>query len=74
MQKDLEFLTFIFALSYDDSFIEEKSEINLIAFQLLKIEAIHISLFIDVSDVFSAMSRSLSASLRFKILRFLLLH
>ncbi len=51
MQKDLEFLTFIFALSYDDSFIEEKSEINLIAFQLLKIEAIHISLFVDVSDI-----------------------
>ncbi len=51
MQKDLEFLTFIFALSHDDSFIEEKSEINLIAFQLLKIEAIHISLFVDVSDI-----------------------
>ncbi len=53
---------------------KRNSEINLIIFQLLEIEAIHISLFIDVSDVFSAMSRSLSASLRFKILRFLLLH
>ncbi len=40
----------------------------------LKIEAIQISLFVDVLDVLSAMSRFLSASLRFRILRLLLLH
>jgi len=51
MQKGLEFLTFIFALPHDDSFIEGKSEINLIVSQLLEIEAIHTSLFVDVSDV-----------------------
>ena len=50
------------------------SKINLIIFQLLEIKAIQISLFIDISDVFSAMLKSLSASLRFKILCLLLLH
>ncbi len=49
-------------------------KINLIAPQLPEIEAIHISLFVDVPDVLSAMPESLSASLRFKILRLLLLH
>jgi len=49
-------------------------KINLIIFQLLKIEAIQIYLFVDVSDVLSAMSKSLSASFCFKILRLLLLH
>ncbi len=74
MQKGLEFLTFIFALSHDDSFIWEiRNSISSLS-QLLKIEAIQISLFIDVSDVLSAMSKSLSASLCFKILHLLLLH
>ncbi len=50
------------------------SEINPIAPQLLEIEAIQTSLFVDVPDILSAMSKSLSASLRFKILRLLLLH
>ncbi len=40
----------------------------------LKIEAIQTFLFVDVPDVLSAMSKSLSASLRFRILRLLLLH
>jgi len=49
-------------------------KINPIALQLPEIEAIQTSLFVDVPDVLSAMLKSLSASLRFKILRLLLLH
>jgi len=48
VQKDLEFLTFIFALSYDDSLYEKFENSISSLFQLLKIEAIQISLFIDV--------------------------
>ncbi len=51
MQKDLEFLTFIFALSHDDLFIEEIQKSISSFSQLLEIEAIQISLFVDVSDV-----------------------
>ncbi len=51
MQKDLEFLTFIFTLSNDDLFIWEIQNSISLSFQLSEIEAIHISLFVDVSDV-----------------------
>ncbi len=51
MQKDFEFLTFIFALFHDDSIVWEiRKSISSLS-QLLKIEAIQISLFVDVSDV-----------------------
>ncbi len=42
--------------------------------QLPKIEAIQTSLFVDVLNAFSAMIDSLSAAIRFRILRLLLLH
>ena len=51
MQKGFEFLTFIFALPYDDSIVWEIRKSISSLFQLLKIEAIQISLFVDVSDV-----------------------
>ncbi len=56
------------------SVYRRNSEINPTAPQLPEIEAIQTSLFVDVPDVLSAMPESLSASLRFKILRLLLLH
>ncbi len=56
------------------SFVWEIRKFNLIASQLLKIEAIQISLFIDVLNAFSAMINSLSAAIRFRIVQLLLLH
>ncbi len=51
MQKGFEFLTFIFALPHDDSIVWEIRKSTSLLFQLLKIEAIQTSLFVDVSDV-----------------------
>ncbi len=47
---------------------------NLIASQLLKIEAIQTSLFVNVLNAFSAMIDSLPAAIRFRIVRLLLLY
>ena len=56
------------------SFVWEIRKFNFIILQLLKIEAIQITLFVDVSNAFSAMIDSLSAAIRFRIIRLLLLH
>ena len=56
------------------SFVWEIRKFNFIILQLLKIEAIQITLFVDVSNAFSAMIDSLSAAIRFRIVRLLLLH
>jgi len=47
---------------------------NPIAPQLPKIEAIQTSLFVDVLNAFAAMTGPLSAAIRFRIVRLLLLH
>ncbi len=47
---------------------------NPTASQLPKIEAIQITLFVDVPNAFSAMIGSLPAAIRFRIVRLLLLH
>jgi len=77
MQKGLESLAFIFALPHGDPFvggIQKSIPPPLNCPNSLKIEAIQISLFVDVPDVLPAMPEPLSASLRSKILRLLLLH
>ncbi len=56
------------------SFVWEIRKFNLIIFQLLKIKAIQISLFVDFLNAFLAMIDSLSAVIHFRIIWLLLLH
>ncbi len=59
---------------YPIPFVWGIRKFNSIAPQLPKIEAIQTSLFVDVLNAFSAMIGPLSAAIRFRIVRLLLLH